>query len=244
MAKEYPYLCLHQQSINSDIILLHFIPDTDIKMAYRAGQYVEALFADNLVLPLSIANAPSADGALEFHLRHNAQHPMANAFLNALLNNKKVMLRGPFGEATLARQDEAKEIVMLAGGTGFTPFKALLEEALLQQKCKKQITLFWGVRHPDDAYKLKLLHAWQQRYSQFDFHIVLSEPHRFPAWQGPRGLVHEYLAKNWTNFEETIVFASGPFAMVKAAFSLFTKHGLKPRQFISDMLMPSTISCA
>ncbi len=234
--QEYLYRCDNFQALTSDIMLLKFMPQSkNASISYSAGQYVEAVF-DDQVLPLSIANSPSETRELEFHLRHNSYHPVAKQFLTALHNNKHVVLRGPIGNSTLDRATNASKIIMLAGGTGFTPFKALLEEALLLRQYDKQIDLIWGIRQPLDAYKIDLLMERQSTHSLFDFKVVLSEPENFPSWEGPVGLAHEYLAKCYPRFDKEAVFASGPYPMVKAAFELFTAQGLKPEQFICDMI--------
>ncbi len=237
MIQEYLYLCQQLQPITHDISLLTLRPGDTPGITYIPGQYVEALFNDGVVLPLSIANIPKPDGELEFHIRHNKAHPFAQEFLAFVEKEKKIRLRGPFGKSTLACALDAPKIVFVAGGTGFTPIKALLEEALCHKKIKAIIELYWGIRHPQDAYKLSLLQEWEQRFDHFSFDMVLSEPERFPQWAGKTGLVHEYVAQRYLRFDKEIIFASGPFSMIKAAFSLFDQHGLGKKQFISDMLL-------
>ena len=236
MTKETLYLCQQLHAITNDITLLTLAPEDEPFISYTPGQFVEAIFNDGIVLPLSIANTPKPDGELEFHIRHNEEHPYAQDFLTSLRKEKKVLLRGPFGMSTLARANDAPKIVFVAGGTGFTPIKALLEAALCQLGLKTKIELYWGIRKPEDAYKLSLLQEWKQCFAHFSFDLVLSEPEHFPEWTGKKGFVHEYVAGIYPNFDKEVVFASGPYSMIKAAFSLFGQQGLSKRQFISDML--------
>lgn len=212
---------------------LKFIPVNE-QIPYTAGQFVEAIFDDNKILPLSIANRPSMTGELEFHVRHNASYPMAQQFLAALSYDKKITFKGPLGDSTLHRAKAAHKMVFVAGGTGFTPLKALLEEAFCLTP-HKEIALYWGIRKPQDAYKTELLERWQHQFPFFSYALVLSEPLSFPDWRSPCGLVHEYVASRYTHFKDEVVFVSGPFAMIKAAFSLFSTQGLTRSQFVSDM---------
>ena len=114
MIKTYPYFCHHLHALTGDIMLLVFIPQSSSRIHYQAGQYVEALFDDGMVLPLSIANSENTEGKLEFHLRHNAQHLLASQFLKSLQNNKLVTLRGPLGNCTLTHAHVAQNIILLA----------------------------------------------------------------------------------------------------------------------------------
>ncbi len=234
MNNEYTYICQEMISYSSDISLFKLLPVSS-KINYRPGQYVEARLNNGTILPLSIANISSPDGLLEFHLRHDSAHKLAQQFIKELIEDKKVLLCGPKGECILDKRDHAKSLLFLAGGTGFTPIKALLEEALFLEQEDLSIQLYWGVRQPQDAYKETLLKQWQEKFAFFKYCIVLSEPEHFPQWSGATGLVHEYVANTVGYFEDVCVFASGPYPMIKAAQTLFHSQGLPLHHFISDM---------
>lgn len=236
MTTECIYTCATITSYTKDISQLIFLPTTDKKITYTSGQYVEAMISDKATLALSIANMPNPDGLLEFHLRHDEKNPKAQELMAALAKNKLLRLRGPFGKTTLTYAEQAKNLLFLAGGTGFAPIKALLEEALYAEQSLRLLFLYWGVKKPQDAYQEKLLKQWRQTFPHFDYTIVLSEPEYFKEWQGPTGLAHEYLAKQHAQFTDHYIFASGPFAMVKAAQLLFTEQGLSTTKLSSDML--------
>lgn len=216
-------------------MLFKLIPLYDQQINYTPGQFVEAIFDNGKVLPMSIANIPNSDGELEFHLRHNKEHKLAQDFLASLKKNNTVYLRGPFGASVLSKAVNASKLLFVAGGTGITPIKALLEDALLIQKEQKPMELYWGIRHAQDAYQEALLMSWQQQFPFFSFELVLSDPQSYPTWRGPVGMVHEYVAKKYPHFHDETLFVSGPFAMVKAASTLFSGQGLKTEQFICDM---------
>ncbi|HRE32245.1 MAG TPA: hypothetical protein PLD88_09760 [Candidatus Berkiella sp.] len=238
MTNTYHYLCQEKQIKTRDILLITVIPTSDA-LAYQAGQFVEVLLRSGDCLLLSIANAPKANGHIEFHLRHDKAHPIAKLFLNELEQDANVMLRGPFGESTLEQNIQSQEqLIFLAGGTGFAPIKALLELALVNSQ--QPLLLYWGIRRPEDAYEELLLQQWKIHYPHFDYSLVLSEPHKYPSWTAPTGFVHDYVAQKHPDMKTLCLFASGPFEMIQAAQRLFTPQGLKAHRFISDML-PKTI---
>ncbi|MBN9286387.1 MAG: hypothetical protein BGO43_12520 [Gammaproteobacteria bacterium 39-13] len=233
---EFTYICTDIKHYSHDISLLSLHPATDKKIIYRAGQYVEMVISNNMIIPLSIANMPTAEGRIEFHLRHDQKHPQAQHVISQLSINTAVHLRGPFGRTTLASADSTKRLLFLAGGTGFAPIKALLEEALFTQQQNDPLYLYWGIRKPQDSYQEKLLLEWQQKFPHFRYTLVLSEPQQFPHWQGPSGLVHEYLTKEHSHLIDYYIYASGPYEMIKAAQNHFRQQGLAGNQLISDML--------
>ncbi|MFI4938653.1 MAG: FAD-binding oxidoreductase, partial [Candidatus Berkiellales bacterium] len=234
MLKEFAYRYAESLPLTVDISLLTFIP-IEQPLIYVAGQYVEVELNGTL-MPLSIANAPQIDGKLEFHLRHNPSHPLAEQFLTHLKTQQVIYFRGPFGHCTLANTQPGQSLLFLAGGTGFAMIKALLIAAFVERPTSF-IELYWGISRPEDAYDEKLLKKWQKDHSQFHYTLVLSKPEEFPAWQGPTGFVHEYCAKQHPHFQKQYVFASGPYAMVMGAKTLFTRQRLNAAELCSDMLV-------
>lgn len=230
------YICQESVAKTPDITILSLTPLTHA-LHYQAGQYVEVLLRSGDCLLLSIANAPQSDGRIEFHLRHDCSHPLAQVFFNELQEAPTVALRGPFGESTLAQAlQPIDSLVFLAGGTGFAPLKALLEVALPQKQ--HRLFLYWGVRRPEDAYEEDLLQQWQKQHDHFAYTLVLSEP-TSSKWQAPTGLVHHHVASMHPDMTQLCLFASGPFDMIKAAHCVFSAQGLQKTRFISDM-MPKT----
>lgn len=232
--KTFIYSCDSLFCPTEDITILTTRP-TDVPLSFEAGQYVEALL-NNQRLPLSIANSPQPNGELVFHLRHNQAHPLAQYWLNETKQSGRLMLQGPFGQSTLAHLSKETEIIFLAGGTGFAPIRALLA-ALCEQQRNINVKLFWGISHPEDAYDLSFLQQVKMTLAHFETHFILSNPSYVSRWDGPIGWAHDYclhLTKTWEN---NLVYASGPFAMIKAAFDAFTKKGLCSSRFLSDMLL-------
>lgn len=231
MNTDFTYECRQIISLSADISLLTFAPCQE-NLDFIPGQYVEAVLG-GARLPLSIANSPRPDGQVEFHLRHDDAHRLAQQFMRQVSLKTRIILQGPKGNCTLARSQQQK-LIFLAGGTGFAPLKALLEQALVQAR-STSLHLYWGIRRPQDAYDHKQLDQWQKNFSHFRYTLVLSEPQDFPNWMGPTGFVHDYVAKQINYFAQSGVFASGPFPMIKAAFVRFSALGLAQNQFISDM---------
>lgn len=230
----YLYYCHEIIHLTPDIAKLTLIA-VDKPLSYQVGQYVEIELSKEIKLPLSIANAPTPTGTLEFQLRHNSTHVLAEQFLSMLAKNKSVRLSGPFGKSTLSQAIDYENLLFIAGGTGFAPIKALLKKALTQKQFKK-IILFWGICRPIDAYEEKLLLEWQALYPHFDFTLVLSEPEQHLSWQGAKGLVHQFCADHIQDLDNVCVYMSGPTAMVKSAQVVFENQKIARYKLVSDLM--------
>lgn len=237
MTNTYLYICQKNIAKTCDITLLSLSPLSDA-LPYKAGQYVEVLLRSGESLLLSIANAPTQSGQLDFHLRHDSSHHLAQLFLKELNEAPTVALRGPFGISTLEQTTSIDEkLIFVAGGTGFAPIKALLETALPENR--PHLILYWGIKRPEDAYEIIQLEEWKQNYPHFEYTLVLSEPTIGTPWNAPMGLVHDHVARVHTDMKELCLFASGPYEMIKRAQDLFSLNGLRHDRFISDMTTKS-----
>lgn len=233
MTNTYLYICQTNIAVTSDISLLSLTP-LNLALPYQAGQYVEVLLRSGESLLLSIANAPQQSGQLEFHLRHDSAHPLAQLFLDELNEAPTVALRGPFGVSTLEQATSLDErLIFVAGGTGFAPIKALLETALTEKR--PSLILYWGIKRPEDAYEMALLEKWKENHPHFEYTLVLSDPSITTSWHTATGLVHDHVAKMHQDMKDLCLFASGPFEMIKRAQDLFSLNGLRHDRFISDM---------
>ena len=72
-----------------------------------------------------------------------------------------VQARGPLGHFTL-RSEPATPLVFVAGGTGFAPVKAMIEQQLSLDP-KREMLLFWGVGVREDIYETDAIAGWAQR---------------------------------------------------------------------------------
>lgn len=210
-------------------------PPANAHIAYRAGQYVEILQRDKSPLPFSITNAPLHDDhSIELHIRHLPQHAETGDLITEIDATKMLKIRGPFGNCTL-RNDPPYPAILLAGGTGFAPFKALIEQALADG-LSQPLYLYWGARTFHDLYLHELVSRWAKHVPQFHYVPVLSEALPTDHWLGRTGLVHSAVLKDFANLTRFHVYASGPPEMIYAALRSFQEHGMQKQFLYSDLL--------
>ena len=130
---------------------------------------------------------------------------------------------------SLERKSEGP-IIMIAGGTGFGPIKAIIEH-LIAINSERVVYLYWGVRDEVDLYS-KLPSEWAEKSPKIQFVPVLSEASG--VWQGERGYVHESVMRDFEDLSDYEVYACGPPVMVKAAAKGCLEQGLSKKNFFSD----------
>jgi NAD(P)H-flavin reductase/hemoglobin-like flavoprotein len=127
---------------------------TSEPIPYRAGQYisVETPQRPRLWRSLSPANAPRPDGTLEFHVRAVGSGWVSRALVAHSRVGDTWRIGPPMGRMII-EQDPKSPLLMVAGGTGLSPIKAMLED-LAQRPHAPRTQLFLGGRTWDDLYDL------------------------------------------------------------------------------------------
>lgn len=220
--------------LTPDIYQVFLYPKTpQDAFQHLAGQFISILYPDGSYQHFSLANAPKKNAEIELHIRHNVNDKNTQIFLEQLKIQKKVYIKGPFGECVY--QNNNKPTLLLAAGTGFAQAKAIIEQAYENQSYPL-IHLYWGVKTPQDFYLPELTQAWKNIISHFYFTPVISKLDGISTWMGRVGYVSELAVTDHPDLKDFQVYVSGPKMLTVAAFELLQKYKLPMNCFYSDML--------
>ena len=183
---------------------------------YRAGQSVavEIPQRPRLWRYFSPANAPQPSGRLQFHIQPIAGGLVSTAAVRRLSQGDTVKLAAPVGEQlTLPENGRVPDLLMVAGGTGLAPLRAVLEQidrGWEDTGSGPRVHLFHGSRMAwnlyDDHYLTRLASKpW------FAYTPVVSED---PTYQGTRGLVGT-VAANADDWSDRTAMVCGSPGMVR-----------------------------
>ncbi len=225
-SKTYSCTVVAIEHLNHDVVKMTVKISNDT-MQFFAGQYVNLMHPDFKARSFSIANAPTNSNLIEFHIRLVIDGRFTHFIFEELKEKTLLQIEGPKGSFYLRGGN--MPIIMLAGGTGFGPIKAMIEHSLTSQK--RPIVLYWGVRDEVDFY-MNLPFGWANKYNHIKFIPVLSEAN--PNWLGRVGFVHEALLEDIKDLSPYEAYVCGPPIMVETAASTFITHGLKKQNFYSD----------
>ena len=212
---------------------------------YVPGQYVDIMMRDDRRRGFSIANPPNGE-TLTLHVRHVPKGRFTTHIFQSMKSRDILRFEGPLGTFFL-RKDSDRPVILIAGGTGFAPLNAIIEDAI-SNGLSRPMHLFWGVRANRDLYMHGTAQNWAKQYpSSFRFTPVLSEPALEDNWDGETGWVHDSVLRHYQNLADYEVYASGPPPMIDVIRESFPNHGLDPRnlyydsfEFSTDTLYPST----
>jgi CDP-4-dehydro-6-deoxyglucose reductase len=221
------------EKVAPDVAIVKVKLPANERLQYLAGQYIDLLLKDGLRRSFSIATPPHDDALLELHVRHVPGGRFTGQLFNEFKGREILRFEGPLGSFYL-REDSDRPIILVAGGTGFAPIKAVVEHAL-HHRIDRQMVLYWGARARRDLYLPALPGQWQQQHPNFTFIPVLSEPAPDDAWPGRTGLVHQAVLDDFADLSGWQVYACGAPAMIDAARTTFTGDRRLPEdQFFAD----------
>ncbi len=199
-------------------------------LQFLPGQYISVIGPNGVRRAYSVANAPRTDNKIVLHIKKVEQGVLSQYWFEQAKVNDLLRLEGPMGTFFL-REQLPQTLILLATGTGLAPIQALLEKlkALAQQaQALPQIAVYWGNRYEKDIY----CELGIQNMSGVDINLVLSRPTQ--GWTGRTGYVQQAVLEDFSNLQNTAVYACGSSSMITSAKIEFIKAGLPKNRFYSD----------
>jgi len=221
------------QRLAPDVMLMKLKLPANERLQFLAGQYIDILLKDGRRRSFSLANAPHDDELLELHIREVPGGQFTGQVFSTMKEKDILRFNGPHGTFFL-REDSTKPMLMVAGGTGFAPIKAIIDHAIAE-KSTRPITLYWGARSKADLYMAEVAERWAAAHAHVRFIPVLSEPAAGDAWTGRSGFVHEAAMADLPDLSGHQVYACGAPAMIAAAKRDFCSRCKLPEdEFFAD----------
>ncbi|XVV07800.1 ferredoxin reductase family protein [Actinosynnema sp. CA-248983] len=185
------------------------------RLPARAGQFFLWRFLTRdrwwQANPFSLSAAP--DGR---HLRLTVKALGAgSASLRALKPGTRVFAEGPYGAFTTLHRTRPNTL-LVAGGVGITPIRALLEEL------RGHVVVVYRVSRPQDAVLLHEMRGLAQARGAV-LHVVTGPSHGSPL--GPQALAHAV-----PDIRDRDVFVCGPPGMTGAVLQSLRDLGVPKRQ--------------
>jgi NAD(P)H-flavin reductase/hemoglobin-like flavoprotein len=211
-----------------DIAVMTVRPDRPYP--FRAGQYasLSTPHRPRLWRPYSIANAPRDDGTLEFHVRAVAAGWVSSALVWRGGTGQSVRLGPPMGTLEVDHVS-LRDVVFIAGGTGLSPVKALVEDMLGWNR-GRGVTVFYGGKHRDHLYDLPALRELAHGHRWLTVVPVVADD---PSFAADQGLLPEAVSRRgpWLRHD---LYVSGSPAMIRATVDQLEADGVKPERVHFD----------
>ncbi len=216
-----------------DVMIMELKLPASERLLFFAGQYIEILLKGGRRRAFSLAIAPHDDSCLQLHIRHMPGGQFTDHVFNGMKEREMLRFNGPHGSFFL-REDSEKPMLLVAGGTGFAPIKAIVEH-VIAEKSTRPMSIYWGGRERADLYLLPLAEQWPLDHPGIHFIPVLSDAPESELWNGRTGFVHAAAMQDFPDLSGHQVYVCGSPAMVAAARRDFVGQcNLPENEFFAD----------
>jgi NAD(P)H-flavin reductase/hemoglobin-like flavoprotein len=136
---------------------------------YRPGQSmaVECQQRPKVWRLYSPANAPRQDGTFDLHVRQAIGGSVSTALVNAVRTGDVLRIGPPIGERLTLAADDPRDVLLIAGGTGLAPLKAIAEQVAYEYVTgvgRRRVALVLGARTERDLYDQAALREMDRSY--------------------------------------------------------------------------------
>lgn len=191
-------------------IIKHTEIEYTFRMAYQGdvkpGQFFEVSIPKYGEAPISISGIH--DNTIDFTIRRVGK--VTNEIFEHYQGDK-LFLRGPYGNGFDVNEYKNKELVVIAGGTGLSPVKGIVDYFSEHIEESKGMTLVAGFKSPSDILFLESFGHWKK-----NMEVILTVDCADNDSACQIGLVTQYIPKLSLNkIEEAVAIVVGPPTMMK-----------------------------
>lgn len=218
--------------LTGDVMALGLRLPRNQSLKYLAGQYIDILLPGGKRRSYSLAHAPATSDVLELHVGYVEGGLFTSRVFNEMKEKELLRLNGPLGSFFIRAEIEAP-IILVAGGTGYAPIQAMLEQ-LFADNDSREVFFYMGARNRRELYMHQQCLDWQQQYPRFHYTPVLSEPTADDQWNGATGWVQDRILEDFSELSGHQLYIAGPPVMIQVTKKSLVKAGLKPHRMFYD----------
>ncbi|MFC1570102.1 FAD/NAD(P)-binding protein [bacterium] len=204
-----------------------FVVKPETAFEFTCGQFAELLVPGIGEGPFAPSSPFYDPKKLEFTIQ-NAGYMTSR--LHEMKEGDVVGVRGPYGNGFSLEAFSGKDVLLLIGGVGFPPARALLYGLLHDRKQFGRITMCYGARSPED-----IVYKYQIDDFQKQIELLLTVDKASSEWTGNVGVVTTLLDKVEVDLSKTMAVVIGPPIMMKFGTLKLLEVGFKPEQIVLSM---------
>jgi len=205
---------------------------------FKAGQFVEMTVPGVGEAPFTPSSSPAVQDRLELTIMRAG---CVTERLHEMKAGGKVAIRGPLGKPYPLDKFYGKEVLILGGGVGLAPLRALLFALFEEINRFKKVFVRYGARSPADiVYKKATLDSWGRKA---DLDVMVTVDRKDESWSGNEGVVTTILEKSKLSADPSngVAIVCGPPIMMKFGTLKLLDLGYKPDSIY--LSMEKNMSC-
>ena len=201
------------------------------EFGHRPGQFMQVSITGHGEAPISVSSSPTRGEYLELGVR---QAGTLTTAMHALKPGAEIGLRGPFGTFFDTDAMNGKDLLLISGGCGLAPMRALIQYVVDRRDEFANVTILYGAKSPQDILYADELNQWEHAKDLQCQHTVDNVP-QGTCWDGNVGLITTLIPPLEIDPSNTIAVIVGPQIMYKFVIERLFKKGLGDKNIILSL---------
>ena len=220
----------HVTTLTTGIMTFYFKSAHSFR--YNAGQFIELTIPHNnpddrgIKRWFTLSSSPSQE-LLSITTKISADNGSSfKKALQALVVGDELTMSDAMGDFVLPKLEQTP-LIFVAGGIGITPFHSMLQW-MIDTGERRPIKFIYAVRTENEIVFLDTFRKAKQHVT-----VIVSEPSA--AWGGEQGRVDsEKIVGLEKPTDTTLIYLSGPEAMIETLAEQLVASGLRKNQLVTD----------
>lgn len=209
--------------------IVEVIKHTDLEYTFRMeykgevkpGQFFEISIPKYGEAPISVSGI--GENTVDFTIRRVGK--VTNEVFENYVGDR-LFIRGPYGNGFDINNYKGKEVVIIAGGTGLSPVRGVVQHFAENPQDAESITLIAGFKSPKDVLFREDFEDWNEKINVIK--TVDSAPE---GYEGPVGMVTKYIPElKFKDPKNAVFICVGPPIMIKFTIMEIKKLGIDDEQ--------------
>ena len=194
------------------------------KVDYKAGQFILVKIQDEpeMYRAYSISSYNEDSRTISVTIQKVEDGYGTEKIFENFKVGDRVELEGPMGHELLVDKD-AKEVVLVGGGIGITPFVPIVRDLVENDNNIEKVTLIYGVNYQNEFLYDDHFKKFDYKSDKFDYVKVCAFDEE---WEGEKGFVTDVMKKMET-LGESKIYMCGPKPMIDASLQTFKELDVK-----------------
>jgi len=208
-----------------------FCFDLDEPIVFRAGQFVQLGVPGLGEGPFTPSSSPLDPKHLEVTVLRTGQ---VTERLHRMAAGEACTLRGPYGKGFPVEKLTGKEVLIVGGGVGLAPLRALIYKLLSMTDQLKKVVIKNGARETAELLFRRQYAEWAA-HDRVSMEVTIDRPE--PGWTGKVGVVTTLLDAigSEVDIPNAYAFTCGPEIMLKFVTQTLMEKGFAPEQIYLSM---------
>ena len=189
--------------------------------AVKPGQFFEISLPKYGEAPISVSG--TGDGTVDFTIRR------VGRVTNEIFENYaggRLFIRGPYGNGFDVGDYKGKDLVVIAGGTGVSPVRGVVDYFARHPQEAASMTLIAGFKSPEDVLFKDDFTFWKER-----MHVIQTVDNAPEGYEGPVGMVTKYIpGLQFADIANAAFICVGPPVMIRFTIMEIQKLGVADEQ--------------